>query len=154
MLRWSKRSKENMEGIHPDLRMVLDHVLDYGFDITVVEGVRDTQRQQHLYAQGRTRPGSIVTYTDGIKKISKHQIQTDGYGHAVDVYPFPIKMDQSFYNQVRFYYLAGRIDTIAQYLYASGEIEHLVRWGGNWDKDSEFGDQRFMDLPHFELYKP
>ena len=26
-----------------------------------------------------------------------------------------------------------------------------IRWGGDWDKDYDEKDERFRDLPHFEL---
>jgi len=37
------------------------------------EGYRSTARQKELYAQGRTKSGSIVTNADGVKNQSKHQ---------------------------------------------------------------------------------
>ena len=29
-----------------------------------------------------------------------------------------------------------------------------VRWGGDWDDDTEVKDTGFKDLPHFELRRP
>ena len=26
-----------------------------------------------------------------------------------------------------------------------------IRWGGDWDRDTDLSDNRFNDLPHFEL---
>jgi peptidoglycan L-alanyl-D-glutamate endopeptidase CwlK len=45
---------------------------------------RSTEEQMALYAKGRTAPGRIVTYADGVGKRSKHQVQMDGYVHAID----------------------------------------------------------------------
>lgn len=56
-----------------------------GFPMMVVQGVRTTEQQQVLFAQGRTTPGPIVTYCDGIKYPSNHQLKPDGWGHAVDI---------------------------------------------------------------------
>jgi hypothetical protein len=42
-------------------------------------------QQQALYAQGRYKPGKIVTNCDGLIKVSNHQPKDDGYGYAVDV---------------------------------------------------------------------
>ena len=50
----------------------------------VVQGVRTTAEQKALYAQGRTAPGAIVTYCDGVVHPSNHQPRADGLGHAVD----------------------------------------------------------------------
>jgi len=63
-------------------------IKDTPFDFTITEGVRTAERQQSLYAQGRTQKGIIVTNVDGVKKKSNHQVKSDGYGHAVDLYPF------------------------------------------------------------------
>ena len=153
MNKWSKRSKDNLKNVHHDLVKVFDHVLLL-LDITVVCGMRTDKEQADLYAQGRTLPGKIVTHADGVKKKSKHQRQADGYAHAVDVYPFPIDLSSRYYATVRFYFLAGIVKAVAQDLYDRGEISHLVRWGGDWDRDNVFGDQSFNDIPHFEIYKP
>jgi len=48
----------------------------YGFPIGIVAGYRSQQEQERLYAQGRTSPGAIVTWT----KNSRHTV-----GQAVDV---------------------------------------------------------------------
>ena len=47
-----------------------------GIDVAMAEGARDQARQEELYAQGRTKPGPIVTWT----KNSKHKD-----GNAMDV---------------------------------------------------------------------
>lgn len=49
-------------------------------DIFITESWRSQARQASLYAQGRTKPGNIVTWVDGTKNKSKHQL-----GEAVDI---------------------------------------------------------------------
>ena len=39
----------------------------------------------------------------------------------------------------------------ADELYIAGKMKHRIRWGGDWDGDTDVKDQKFMDLPHFEL---
>ena len=34
---------------------------------------RTAEDQANLYAQGRTKPGKIITYCDGYEKVSAHQ---------------------------------------------------------------------------------
>ncbi len=65
----------------PELRERLDRVIDrmkneYGHDVGIVETARSQERQDFLYEQGRTRPGSVVTWT----RDSAH-----AHGDAVDV---------------------------------------------------------------------
>jgi peptidoglycan L-alanyl-D-glutamate endopeptidase CwlK len=43
------------------------------------------------------------------------------------------------------YYIAGLIRVIA----SQKGVE--VRWGGDWDGDGDFKEEKFKDLPHFEL---
>lgn len=78
----------NLEGLHPDLRTRVDKVLAamaaLGFPMRVCQGVRTVPEQQALFAQGRTAPGEIVTNCDGVKNKSRHQLASDGFGHAVD----------------------------------------------------------------------
>jgi len=69
------------DALAPALREKLDRVVDrmkreYGHDVTVVETARSQERQDHLYEQGRTRPGAVVTWT----RDSAHL-----HGDAVDV---------------------------------------------------------------------
>lgn len=82
------RDRERLIGIHPTLATAISHVFDQmsalGFPMMIVQGVRTLQVQQALYAQGRTRPGDIVTMKDGVKFPSDHQVHADGFGHAVD----------------------------------------------------------------------
>jgi hypothetical protein len=58
----------DVEGLAPEFRARLDRIVDrmrdeFGHDVQIVETVRSGERQEHLYAQGRTAPGPIVTWT-------------------------------------------------------------------------------------------
>ena len=86
---FGQRSLDNLKGLHPNLVKVLSEaVKNSPVDFTITEGVRTDKRQQELYAQGRTKPGVIVTNKNGTTNKSNHQPKSDGYGHAVDLYPF------------------------------------------------------------------
>jgi len=89
MSRWTTRDGLRLRGVHPDLEVYVGRILEamemLGWAMMVVEGVRTTQRQQDLYAQGRTKPGPVVTRVDGVKTLGAHQLQADGFGHAVDM---------------------------------------------------------------------
>jgi len=50
--------------------------------------------------------------------------------------------------------IAGYVMGIAKLMYDQGLITHHLRWGGDWDRDTEVNDNRFQDFPHFELVKP
>jgi len=149
---FSLESRKNMEGIHPDLAYVLHYAINY-LDFKVVEGVRSTERQQTLFHQDPP-----VTTIDGVSKLSKHQIQpSTGYGHAVDLYPYPID-DLSSLSGIRrekalrrFVALAFFIKGLWEAMRRQEQVHGSLRWGGDWDSDFDFNDQRFDDLPHIEI---
>lgn len=43
-----------------------------GMEMRIVCALRSTDEQQKLFAQGRTEPGHIVTWVDGVTKIGAH----------------------------------------------------------------------------------
>lgn len=139
MNKFSKRSRANLNTCHPDLRLIMETVLGL-YDITIVEGHRPRARQKELFDQGKSK-------IDGFTRKGKHNYSPS---LAVDIAPYPI----NWTDRERFYYLAGIVLTVAEFLYTMGKTQHLVRWGGDWDKDTDFDDNTFDDLPHFELYKP
>jgi len=58
----------SLDRLAPAFRRRVERVIErmrseYGHDVRLVEGYRTQERQHHLYAQGRTRPGAIVTWT-------------------------------------------------------------------------------------------
>jgi len=136
-MKFSQRSLNNLKGVHPDLVRVMNEAIkDTPIDFTITEGVRTVQRQQELYAQGRTKPGPVVTQVDGVKKKSNHQPKSDGYGHAVDLYPY-------FNGSVQVN-AVNELKTIARHVVSVGmRLGIPVEWGGSWTS--------FKDYPHFEL---
>lgn len=71
----------SLEGLSPELRARVERVMErmkneYGHDVTLVETTRSQERQDWLFAQGRTRSGPVVTWT----RDSAHT-----RGEAVDV---------------------------------------------------------------------
>ena len=119
-----------MQGLHPDLIAKVSPILDT-LGMVVIQGVRTVAQQQALYAQGRTTPGSIVTYKDGIVHKSNHQPHADGFGHAVDC---------AFYGPDPF------ADTHPWEAYGEAVEASGLVWGGRWTG--------LVDRPHAELTEP
>lgn len=139
-MKFGERSLNNLKGIHPDLVKVMMAAIENSpVDFTITDGVRTTEQQKALYAKGRTAPGKIVTNADGVNRKSNHQVKSDGFGYALDLYP----------------YINGRInlnDTtnvlpkIAKHIITTAHrLNVKVEWGGAW--------RSFIDKPHFELKK-
>jgi len=133
MPKFSNKSKKKLVTVHPDLQTLFNAVILH-WDCTIVSGLRTTDEQQELYERGRTKPGGIVTYKDGVKNKSKHQL-----GLAVDVVPYP-----SLYNdRLKMRDFGNFVLGMAVMLKEYGEIDHDIEWGGHWVS--------FVDYPHFQI---
>lgn len=75
----------SLENLQPHFRAKAERLLAAHPEVFLTETLRTTERQQQLYSQGRITPGSIVTWLDGVNKISEHQkglaIDIAFYGH-------------------------------------------------------------------------
>jgi peptidoglycan L-alanyl-D-glutamate endopeptidase CwlK len=142
MFTFSDRSLNNLKGVHPKLVAVVKRALELStIDFTVLEGVRSQARQDELWAQGRTKPGQVVTW---VQTSGTHGIQADGFGHAVDLAPYPID-----WNNFK------RFDQLANTMFiAAKELNVTLRWGGDWDMDSVIHERGESDSPHYELINP
>lgn len=119
--KYSARSLKNLNGIHPDLRRVIDRALqDSSLDFVVIEGLRTRERQKQLLASGAS------------KTLNSRHIT----GHAVDLVPIGPNGKAAF--DWPLYDVLGPAVKEA----AASEGVALV-WGGDWPK--------FRDGPHFEL---
>ncbi len=137
-----KRSRESLKGVHPDLiRVMQEAIKECPIDFTITSGVRTTAEQQKLYAQGRTKPGPRVTNVDGVVRKSNHQAKSDGFGYAIDLYPYVDGTVQVNNPKVKEW-----LDTIADHiLKVAFCLKVKIDWGGNW--------KSLVDRPHFELKK-
>lgn len=139
--RLGSASQARLVGVQPDLVRVVQRAIQISTqDFSVLEGVRTPARQRALYAQGRTKPGPVVTWT----LSSNHFVKPDGYGYAVDLAPFPIDWE----GPTRF----PKFDAIAAAMFAaSAELAVPIRWGADWDRDGRPRERGETDSPHFEL---
>lgn len=134
-------SNQRLSSCHIDLQIIMREALKRSpMDFGIAEGHRSLDRQQQLYAEGKSK-------CDGIQNFSKHQPNPS---IAVDVYPFI--NGRADWSPEAVIFLAGIILATAIDLKNRGVINTRIRWGGNWDGDGEIlTDQEFDDGPHFEL---
>jgi len=136
MPKFSNESLDLLEKVDPKLQEVFHEVIKH-MDCKILSGRRTLEEQKQLLANGKTQT---------LK--SKHL-----EGRAVDVAPYPvlwpdekgILVAEAEHRWKRFHVFAGFVLGIAK---AKG-ID-LV-WGGDWDGDWVYNDQKFHDLPHFQL---
>lgn len=129
------RDEQRLVGVHPQLvaalRVVFDQLDAEDAPLFVVEGLRTDARQAELYAQGRTTPGPVVTYKDGVTHKSNHQPKANGLGRAVDCAFIATPQRQPF--DPRWPWL----------LYGEALEAQGIAWGGRWKSP--------VDMPHAEL---
>lgn len=133
---YSNTSKKRLATCHKDLQTIFNEVIK-GFDCTIVCGHRSEKEQ-------------TKAFNDGFSKVKFPKSKHNKFpSMAVDAVPYPIDWDDTD----RMIHFAGYVRGVVEILYTFGDITHKVRWGGDWDKDTELKDNRFQDFPHFELYK-
>lgn len=111
--------------LHPRLQAVISQLKKEFPDIGIGECFRSVAEQEALYAQGRTKPGKIVTNARGTSYSSQHQ-----WGIAVDF--FKNVKGQEFSDTSYFEKVANRAKQLG------------LGWGGDWKSP--------VDMPH--LYLP
>jgi peptidoglycan L-alanyl-D-glutamate endopeptidase CwlK len=155
-------SEARLSTVHPDLSRVCYRALEIcPIDFTIMEGARSDEQCFINFGKGRNpaqcelggcparyaQPhANKVTWVNHALS-SNHRAKADHYGHAVDIYPYPVSQ------------VLGRnsgweplFDTIAKAMFAAAkELGVAIRWGANWDMDNMPRERGETDNPHFEL---
>ena len=159
---FSKKSQDRLDTCNPLLNELFRRVV-INFDCTILEGARSENRQLTLLEEGRTK----LKYPH-----SKHNIGP-GAGRtlsdAADVIPYPVdwgfekdllrldldinhdnapareRASEVLHNIERWFMFIGYVKGIA------AEMEIPLVSGADWDGDNQMADQKFDDLPHFEI---
>ncbi len=128
MSKFGVKSLERLSTCHPDLQLLFSFVVRK-FDCSVLCGHRNEEDQNQAFRNNRSK----VKWPDG-----KHNTTPS---EAIDVVPYPVDWE----NLNRFYMFGG-------YVIAKAESLGIkIKWGGDWDMDTLTDDQKFQDLPHFEI---
>lgn len=139
---FSLRSRRKLNTLHVDLQKVLQEGIQW-VDFTIISGFRAKEKQTEAYRTGRSTkpwPESTHNYRCG-----------DGNpcSLGVDVAPwFREKPHVRWDKPGAFIYVCARLIQIGV------EMDLALRWGGDWDMDTELYDQNFNDWGHLELTGP
>ena len=121
-------NKKALAKLEPFIVQVELMLAPKGVTVEVISGLRSWSAQSALYAQGRTKPGKIVTK-------ARPGSSWHNYGLAIDL--------GLFRNGV---YLDERKPAEADKLYAEiGKLaaSHGIEWAGTW--------KTFAETPHFQV---
>ncbi len=145
--RYGKKSRAQLDTCDPRLRTIFNKLIEF-MDVSILEGRRK-------FAQQLRNIGKRVSKTIDSRHIARKDdgaIDTGGLSKAADAAPYPIMWpDRSGDREkqiARFYYMQGAIRAIAHY------EDIPIRQGVDWDRDGDFFDQNFDDLPHVEIDEP
>ena len=117
---------DDINQLHPKVKELAEKLLQeakkQGLNVKIIDTYRSPERQDYLYAQGRTRPGKIVTNATGRDMTSYHnwRLAFDCIQNKKGA-----EYDSAFLNKL------GKI----------GQSIGL-EWGGGWSG--------FKDAPHFQ----
>ena len=131
MYTFSKRSREQLNTCHPKLVQVLEAAIKK-IDFSVIEGHRGEAEQNRAFAEGKSR----LRWPD-----SKHNKMPS---EAVDIWPYPFKPE--YWNQIEVWENLAKV-----VLECAEELGIKIRWGGDWNQNGDWRDEKFIDGPHFEL---
>jgi peptidoglycan L-alanyl-D-glutamate endopeptidase CwlK len=125
---FSRISREKLATCHHDLQAVMNEAIKYT-DFSIICGYRGQKEQDDAFTKGLSK----LKFPNG-----KHNQDPS---LAVDIAPYPI----DWKDIKRFIELKEVIFQVA------GELGIHIRWGGDWNQNGSSADEKFLDLPHYEL---
>lgn len=131
------KSAARLSGLHPVVRQATERLIERSFaagvPILITQGLRTIAEQDALYAQGRSKPGKIVTNARG--GYSNHN-----FGVAVDFCLLLPDGKSVSWDTLR----DGDKDSLPDWSEVVDIAKSLgFEWGGDW--------RSFKDMPHFEM---
>lgn len=125
---FSDKSQQQLLTADIRLQRLFNEIIKH-YDCTIIQGHRGQAEQDEYFRTGKSK----VQWPN-----SKHNSTPS---KAVDAGPYPIDWNDT----EAFYYFGGYVKATA------AQLGINIRWGGDWDGDTDFHDQTFMDLVHFEV---
>lgn len=131
------KSAKRLEGVAPVIKAAAEALIDRcyarGVWIVITQGLRTYAEQDALYAQGRTKPGQIVTKVRGGYSIHN-------FGYAID-FALLLRDGRSVsWDTLR----DDDKDSLPDWGEVVEEAKRLgFEWGGDWRK--------FVDMPHLQM---
>jgi len=127
---WSASSERRLITCHSDLHRVFNRVLG-SVDCTIICGHRGRGDQEAAFS-------AVPRLSWARWGQSPHNFLPS---LAVDVMPWPI----DWMDRQRICLFAGFV------LGTAREMGVDLKWGGDWNRNFNVNDERFLDFPHFEL---
>lgn len=146
---FSSLSLERLDTCHTDIQILFNIVvLDY--DCSVLEGYRGEEAQTTAFSSGRSKtkwPNSKHNTSPSLAIDIAPYVAGRGipWPNTPDAWDNVIQRNNYLKDLAQFYHFAGYVIGVAK------QLDISIRWGGDWDMDADFRDNKFDDLVHFEL---
>ncbi len=162
MSHYSTRSRTRLQTADVQLQLVFSEV-DPRYPNTILEGRRTIEQQEKNVANRVSKTMDSLHLEDPSEAIDaapdplswpKLQQVLDEISDAIEAgHRTGVRKLLTAYAKdlARWYHFGGYVQGTADQMRRHGEIQQKIRWGGDWDGDRDFTDQRFDDLAHFEL---
>lgn len=125
---FSARSLKARAELHPKLQAVVDEAIK-SVDFVILDAQRGRAEQEKAFKAGNSKAHFGQSAHNYIPAV------------ALDLCPSPIDFND-----------AAKFRSIAKTVMAAAKkLDIPIRWGGDWDMDGDWKDERFLDWGHFEL---
>jgi peptidoglycan L-alanyl-D-glutamate endopeptidase CwlK len=127
---FSQRSLSARAELHPKLQQIVDEAIKV-VDFVILDAQRGRAEQEKAFRGG---------FSKAHFGESAHNFKP---AVALDIVPFPIDFNN----------VAGFRQIAKVFVDTGKRLQIPIRWGGDWDMDGDWKDERFLDWGHFELHK-
>lgn len=128
MTGFSAKSISSLASCDPRLRAIAEEAI-HDFDFSVICGHRGREAQDQAVRLG---------FSKALFPNSKHNAYPS---KAMDLIPYPAG-----------YKDAEKMKELAKHILLVAENQGVkIRWGGDWNMNGTSDDERFIDMPHFEI---
>jgi peptidoglycan L-alanyl-D-glutamate endopeptidase CwlK len=125
---FSARSLKARAELHPELQKLVDAAIKE-IDFIILDAQRGRAEQERAFKAGNSKARFGQSAHNYIPAV------------ALDICPNPVDWND-----------AAKFRAIAKvFMAAADKLDIPLRWGGDWDMDGDWKDERFLDWGHFEL---
>lgn len=125
---FSDRSLKARAELHPALKAIVDEAIKE-VDFVILDAQRGRAEQEKAFRAGNSKAHFGQSAHNYVPAV------------ALDIVPYPID-----FNNVDGFRQIAKI-----FLAVAERLNTPLRWGGDWDMDGDWSDERFLDWGHFEL---
>jgi len=161
---WGDSNKSKIALLHPNFQRVLNRYIEISrHDSTIVEGLRTDEQCYINFGKGRTAAqclagGCPAKYAQpSLAKVtwlghalsSNHRKQADGWGHAADIYPYPVSLVLGRPDKEWLPIFKEMNEDMIQAAKDVG-MAGKIRYGADWNGNNVLHERGETDNPHWE----